>query len=191
MDTSPVDVADLVRQAQAGDREAFNQLAVSQIDRLYATAYLMLRSSEPARDATQDALLNAWRGLPGLRDPHRFGPWLHRLLLRSCSRQRQRADREIEFPPAAPIAVQDATGLLADRDELMRGFRRLSTDMRMVLVMRYYLDWTVEAVADALDLPAGTVKSRTARALAALRAALDADARPSHLALEASTNDRH
>jgi RNA polymerase sigma-70 factor, ECF subfamily len=188
MDTSAVAQADLVRRARAGDRDAFSRIAAAQIDRLYATAYLVLRAREPARDATQEALLDAWRGLPGLRDPDRFGPWLHRLLLRRCARHRARADREIEISQAPMLAMEDLTGMVDDRDQLERGFRRLPTDQRMVLVLRYYLDLPVDQVAQVLGLPGGTVKSRTTRALSALRALLEADARP--MAAAVGGNDR-
>jgi RNA polymerase sigma-70 factor (ECF subfamily) len=182
MDTSAVAQADLVRRARSGDRDAFSRLAAGQIDRLYATAYLVLRASEPARDAAQEALIDAWRALPGLRDPDRFGPWLHRLLLRRCGRHRRRADREFDLGALPLLAIQDATGEVADRDELERGFRRLPTDQRMVLVLRFYLDMSVEDVAEVLGLASGTVKSRTNRALSGLRALLEADARPMPLA---------
>jgi RNA polymerase sigma-70 factor (ECF subfamily) len=178
MDPSTVGQPALVRRARSGDRDAFSRLAAGQIDRLYATAYLVLRAQEPARDAVQEALIDAWRGLPALRDPDRFGPWLHRLLLHRCSRHRPRADREFELGTAPLLAIQDATGEVADRDQLERGFRRLPTDQRMVLVLRFYIDMSVDDMADVLGLSSGTVKSRTSRALSALRALLEADARP-------------
>jgi RNA polymerase sigma factor (sigma-70 family) len=169
--------AELIRRAQRGDREAFGQLAAQEMGRLYATAYLVLRAPEPARDATQEALLDAWRGLTGLRDPARFGPWLHRLLLRRCVRNLRRADREIGMEPTVVPSTSDGTAAVADRDQLVRGFRRLTAEQRMILVQRYYLDLPVERVAETLGIPPGTVKSRTNRALAALRAVLEADDR--------------
>jgi RNA polymerase sigma-70 factor (ECF subfamily) len=67
---------------------------------------------------------------------------------------------------------------VADRDELERGFRRLTSDQRAVIVLRYWRDLRQEEIAETLDIPLGTVKSRLHHATAALRAALEAEARP-------------
>src|SRR3954447_15204979 len=74
----------LVVRAAAGDQDAFASLAASQIDRCYALAYRMLRDPDQAQDASQQALLGAWRDLPKLRDPERFEAWLHRLVVNAC-----------------------------------------------------------------------------------------------------------
>ena len=168
-----------IERARHGDRDAFAALAAGEIGRLYAVAHLIVGASEPARDAVQEAMIRAWQGLPSLRDPDRFDAWLHRLLVRSCYRQR-RAERrgagEARRLPE-PI-VPDAFGSLANRDEIERGFRRLSAEQRAALVLRFYLDLSIGEVAEALHVPEGTVKSRIHRALGAMRAALEADARP-------------
>jgi RNA polymerase sigma-70 factor (ECF subfamily) len=76
----------------------------------------------------------------------------------------------------APMA--DTSASVADRDQLERGFRRLSIDHRAVVVLHHYLDFSLDEVADALGVPVGTVRSRLHYAMRGLRAALDADARP-------------
>src|SRR5713226_6255557 len=78
---------DLVERAMANDHEAFSELARLSIGRLYAVARLILRDQERADDATQEALVAAWRDLSALRDPDRFEAWLHRLLVRACYRE--------------------------------------------------------------------------------------------------------
>ena len=84
---------DLVERAMAGDHEAFSELARLGIRRLYAAARLILRDAEAAEDATQEALVAAWRDIGSLRDPDRFEPWLHRLLVRECYREASRGRR--------------------------------------------------------------------------------------------------
>ena len=85
---------DLVVRAQGGDLEAFSALTAGRTSRLFAVARLILRHDEQAADAVQDALLQAWLDLRGLRDPDRFDAWLHRLLVRACYRAaRRRRDR--------------------------------------------------------------------------------------------------
>ena len=84
---------DLVRRAMAGDHDAFSELARVSIGRLYAIARLILRDDQRAEDATQEALVAAWRDLSGLRDPDRFDAWVHRLLVRACYREARRGRR--------------------------------------------------------------------------------------------------
>jgi DNA-directed RNA polymerase specialized sigma24 family protein len=84
---------DLVERAMHGDQEAFGVLAERSLDRLVGTAGLILRDADAAQDAAQDALIRAWRDLPTLRDPDRFGSWLYRVLLNSCNDHRRRQQR--------------------------------------------------------------------------------------------------
>jgi RNA polymerase sigma factor (sigma-70 family) len=174
---------DLVERAMTGDHDAFAELARVSIGRLYATARLILRDDGRAEDATQEALVAAWRDLSGLRDPDRFDAWLHRLLVRACYREirrgRHRWTIEVDVDSHESVdAGADAGFDVADRDQLERGFRRLDADQRMVLVLHYYLGLSLDEAAEALGVPPGTVRSRLNRATKAMRAALDADARP-------------
>ena len=171
---------DLVERAMARDGDAFDELARISIRRLYVIARLILRDEERAQDATQEALVAAWSHIAGLRDPDRFEAWLHRLLVRSCYREAGRDKRRgsVEIHAWVPdVSEPDASMGLADRDQLERGFRRLDTDQRTVLVLHYYLGLTLDEAAEILGIPPGTVRSRLHRAIAAMRAALDADAR--------------
>jgi RNA polymerase sigma-70 factor, ECF subfamily len=177
---------DLVLLARAGDHEAFTALIGGAIDHLYAVARLIVRDDDRARDAVQDALLRAWTGLPGLHDPDRFDAWLHRLLVHACYRAAglERSRRIVEIHVDVDGASRDAQGSLALRDQLERGFLRLSPDQRAVLVLHYYLDLTDAAAAEALSIPVGTLKSRLNRATQALRAALQANERATELTRE-------
>ena len=174
----------LVERAMAGDHDAFSELARVSIGRLYAIARLILRDQGRAEDATQEALVAAWRDLSALRDPDRFEAWLHRLLVRACYREARRARSrptiDIEVRVLEPVVLDDSLNL-ADRDELERGFRRLDPDQRAVIVLHFYAGLPLTQVADVLGSPVGTVKSRLHRAIRTLRAALEADARSSIL----------
>jgi RNA polymerase sigma-70 factor (ECF subfamily) len=97
-----VDRRELVERAGGGDHDAFAVLATAAAPRLDSAARLILRDPELARDAVQNALVRAWRDLPGLRDPDRFDAWLHRLLVNSCldeARRRRRRPIEVEIDP--------------------------------------------------------------------------------------------
>ena len=172
---------DLVMRAQRGDEEAFASLAVAAGGRLHAVAHRILRDTDLAEDATQQALLTIWRDLPQLRDPARFDAWSYRLLVRACYAEGRRTRKwapNLRLLPADGPQSADALSSVVDRDQLERGFRRLSIDHRAVVVLHHYLDMPPEAVAETLGVPLGTVRSRLLHAMRGLRAALDADARP-------------
>ena len=98
---------DLIQQAMAGDHDAYSELARGVIGRLYGAAMLILRDEARAQDATQEALVAAWRDLSALRDPDRFDAWIHRLLVRACYREARRSRRrwtvEMEVRPSRTV----------------------------------------------------------------------------------------
>ena len=179
--------ADLVGRAQRGDEEAFASLAVAAGDRLHAVAFRILRDTDLAEDASQQALLTIWRDLPQLRDPARFDAWSYRLLVHACYAEGRRSRHwapNLRLLPADEPAASSGFDDVIHRDELETAIRRLSVDHRTVLVLHHYADIPAERVAQLLDVPIGTVHSRLHHAMRAMRAALDADARPA--AAEAS-----
>ena len=172
----------LVSRAQQGDEEAFALLAVGVGNGLLAVAHRILRDVDLAKDATQQALLSIWRDLPQLRDPARFEAWSYRVLVRECYSEGKRTRA---WSPAAPrllvLDPPDTTDALSDvhdRDQLERAFRRLSVEHRAVVVLHYYMDLSITEIAETLGISSGTVKSRVHHAMRGLRAAIDADARP-------------
>jgi len=170
----------LVELAQRGDRDAYTQIATQSSDRLFAVAIRVLRDSDAASDALQAALVQIWRDLPSLRDPERFDAWSYRVVLNCCRAQRRRARRvlpEVDLMPDQAV-VTDSQMSIAMRDELERGFRALPDDQRAILVLAYYRDLSIDEIAATLAISPGTVKSRLHYARRAMRAAIDADARP-------------
>jgi RNA polymerase sigma-70 factor (ECF subfamily) len=171
----------LVLRAQGGDRDAFEQIVNVSFDRSHGVAMRLLRDSQLAEDAVQQAMVNVWRDLPRLRDPARYDAWSYKLLVRACYAEYKRAPKWMpaieEGSPTEP-RDRDPYGAVVDRDQLDRGFRRLSMDHRAVIVLHHYLDLPLDEVGRVLGVPTGTVKSRLHRAIAEMRAALEADARP-------------
>ena len=171
----------IVERAQHGDTDAFEMLVREVGGRLVAVAFRILRDVPSAEDAVQQTFVTAWRELPGLRNPEHLEAWLYRILVRACAAEARRFGRwratVREVSPDVPAASSEF-GWVADRDELERGFLRLTPDQRAVIVLRYWRDMPQEEIAKTLDIPLGTVKSRLHHATAALRAALEAEARP-------------
>lgn len=169
----------LLARARRGDPEAFSALAASVVDRMYAVATLILRDRSRAEDATQEALLRAWRSLPSLRRLERFSAWLDRILVNACMDQARGRSIGSEHGLAAlpDRATERWTDAIADRELLERAFRRIQPAQRAVLVLRHYLSLTVPEIAETLGIPEGTAKSRIHHATRVLRAAVDADER--------------
>ena len=125
--------------------------------RLYRVALGILRDPHLAEDATQQAFLDIWRHFPRLSDPAKFEGWSYRLLVHACYAEAKRKpdwavstdSRGTDEPPA-----RDAFESVVDRDQLERGFQRLSVDQRAVVVLHYLLDMALEQVAEALGVPA-------------------------------------
>ena len=169
---------DLVERAREGDADAFAELAGTAADRLYAIASRILRDGDRAADATQQALIAMWNGLPGLRDPDRFDAWTCRLVvMRTTGRRDARAGWRPRREIRARRSIEDEVRKVDDRDEVDRAFRRLSAEHRAVLVFHYYAGLPVTRIADVLGIADGTAASRPHHATHQLRAAVEADAR--------------
>jgi RNA polymerase sigma-70 factor (ECF subfamily) len=176
---------DLVEQAQRGDQEAFAILARTRGDVLFGIARRILRDVSLAEDAVQQALVIAWRELPRLRDPDRFDAWFQRLLVHACyaeARQRRAWISQVRVLPVDGPEGPDEYASLVDRDEVERGFRRLPPEQRAILVLHHYLELDSNEIGEVLDIPAGTARSRLHYAHRAMRALLEADARPAAVA---------
>ena len=172
---------DLVEQARRGDREAFTVLVHQVSDSLYAVAQRILRDSSLAEDALQNALVLAWRQIPHLREPERFDAWIHRILVHACYDESQRARPWVATVRVLPMdgpSTPDGSASLADRDELERAFRKLPIDQRAVFVLHHYLGLPLVEIAELLEIPAGTARSRLHYAIAGLRDALAVEAEP-------------
>jgi RNA polymerase sigma factor (sigma-70 family) len=178
--------SELADRARSGDRLAFERLVEPWIEPAYRTGLAILGRDADARDATQDALLEAWRNIRRLRDPERFDAWLGRIHVNACraiGRRRGRSSvREIaietlpdpEALPGREVAVEDASASL---DELERAFERLPVGHRTVLVLHYLEHRPVTELATRLGVAEGTIKWRLHAARGALARALEEERR--------------
>ena len=167
-----MDQRDQIERARRGDHDAFTALLDVRLARLDAAARLILRDGELARDAVQEAMIRAWRDLPGLRDPDRFDAWLHRLTVNACLdliRRRKRRVIEVELTPIDSPATHDVANSLADRQLLDEALAGLQPGHRAVVALHYLLGMPLAEVAQTMGIPIGTAKSRLHYALAAMR----------------------
>ena len=177
-----MDQRELVRRAAGGDLEAFDALVRLVSNRLSGIAYRILRDQYLAEDALQAALMSIWNELPRLRAADRFDAWTYRVIVRAATAEARRAARG---GPKAPLLPDDAEAshapdeyrAVADRDQLERGFSRITPEQRAVLVLQHYAGLSQAEIADVLGIPTGTAGSRIHYAARALRAAIEADTR--------------
>jgi RNA polymerase sigma-70 factor, ECF subfamily len=152
--------------------EQFRRLASESLDRAYRLAGLILRDQHEAEDVTQEALLRAWQAARTLRDPAAFEAWFDRILVNVC-RDRLRRRSRVRFialdAAGSTHPAADPFRELFDQDELLRALDSIDEDLRIVLLLHYWADLTLETVADRVGWPVGTVKSRLHRGLTQMR----------------------
>lgn len=171
----------LIREAQAGSPQAFEELFSSYWPRAHRAAFLIVHDSAAAEDITQEAFLAALRALDRFDRGRPFGPWLTRIVVnRAIDWARARALRR-ESGSEEPAGRNTPAGDLGPgppySDTVTSALAGLSPDQRAVVVLRYLLEYTPGEIAKLLDLPRGTVNSRLRRALDALAGVL-AEERP-------------
>ena len=175
--------ADATRPEEVGDvaTRRVLDLADRGLDRSFRLAGLILGDQTEAQDATQDALVRAWRAAATLRDPAGFDAWFDRILINVCrDRLRRRGKvRLVTLDGAAgTVVIDDPFRTIYAGDELLGAMRALGDDERMVLILHFWADLTLEAVGARLDCPVGTVKSRLHRGLKAMRRQLGHSSSP-------------
>ena len=185
----------LIRRAAAGDTASFDELISPRLDRCYRLALAILANESDARDATQDAVVAAWRQLPRLRDRGSFDAWLNRIVANAARMARRHRVRlrevQIEQPEdahagrrdaggrtAAPPRSPDGGGIesIAGADAVGRAFQRLREDDRLILVLHHLEARPIAEIARSLGVAAGTAKWRLHEARKALERAMEAEA---------------
>ena len=172
----------IVERALTGDAEAFGEIVHRWERRIFALAYGMLGREEDARDATQETFLAAFRNLRGFRGEARVSSWLHRIAVNQCITRQRRAkvrkeaaiedeeDRHtssfsspVEISPSRVVEGREST------DAVRRAVNSLPLDLRQVVLMKEFEELTFREIAEALDLPLSTVKSRLYTAMRQLQ----------------------
>ena len=178
---------ELVARATAGDLESFNQLVLRWERPIYALAYRTLGREEDARDVVQEAFLRAFRGLRGFKGEAKFSSWLYRITLNLCRDwiRRERRAPLIQVPEgvdavdladnqAAPVdSVED---LVARREmslAVSRAMAELPEEQRTAIMLKEYHGLTFQEIADLLECPLSTVKTRLYQGLSVLRRRLE------------------
>jgi RNA polymerase sigma-70 factor (ECF subfamily) len=176
----PPEDSELVERARRGDEGAYEELVRAHQGIAFRTAYVIAGNASDAEDAAQEAFVKAYRALARFRRGSPFRPWLLRIVANEARNRRRSAGRRaaLSLRAAADESSGDAAPspegvLLADeeRGRLLAAVNELREEERFVIACRFFLELSEEETAAALDVPLGTVKSRTSRALEHLREA--------------------
>jgi RNA polymerase sigma-70 factor (ECF subfamily) len=158
----------------------FDRLVAHELDGAYRLAAVILGDALEAEDAVHDAAVAAWRSFGSLRDPARFDAWFGRILINGCRDRLRRRHRTpiVDLGAVVELLADDRKAAdmpagAAERNQIARALARLDPDHRVVLVLRFWLDCSVATIAERLEIPLGTAKSRLHHAQRRLRQALD------------------
>ena len=169
----------LISRARGGDREAFGALVEQYRDNVYRLAYRMCGNAYDADEAAQEAFVAAWRALPNFRGDAKFSTWLYRLttnaaidVMRREKRHQTVGNGEMVDLADDADSPQETVERTEQQEAVQKALATLSEEYREVLLLRYMEELDYAEIAEVLQLPSGTVKSRINRAKAALKAAL-------------------
>ena len=140
----------------------------------YRLAGYLLGDEAEAQDAVQDALVKAWRNWSSLRQVDSFSAWFDRILVNVCRdrMRRHRTLRMVELDVAGEVESDDVFASMFEGQRVAAAVARLPPDRRIVVVLRYWRDMSLEQIAETLRLPLGTVKTRLYGSLRVLEADL-------------------
>lgn len=194
--TEDVREANLLRLARAGDRDALQELLLDIQPRLHALCFRMCRDAERARDLCQESLTKIIMGLPEFSGRSRLSTWMIRITMNVCltdrRREKLRAHRSLHQPEDAggsdqgrtwePASSEPSAAQRVERGEHMQrlseALAEMDPEQRAILILRDLNALDYAELAEVLDLPVGTVKSRLFRARASLRALMEKNASP-------------
>ena len=175
---------ELVEACQAGEASAFDVLVGRWEDKIRGAAYRFLGSEEEARDVAQEAFLKAYRSLGSFKREARFSSWLYQIATNLCRdrlrRLKTRATVSLEaLEETGAVMVETRPGAherLLERDlsqRVRRAIHALPEEQREVVILKEYQELTFLEIAQALDVPVSTVKTRLYRGLGQLRLRLE------------------
>ena len=165
---------ELLIAARAGDEVAFSRLLEVEAPRIYRAVLAVVRTPEDAQDVVQEASVRAWRQLRDLREPDRWAAWYRRIAVRQALDRAGRLARERvrEVVLDGQDMAHDPTAAWTERAAVDAALKKLTSDERLLLGLRYGSDLEIPDIAAALESPLGTAKSRLHRALARLAEAM-------------------
>jgi RNA polymerase sigma-70 factor (ECF subfamily) len=178
------DERSLIDRCRAGEDSAFSELVDRYKNLVYGLVYRMVPDRSRTDDLAQDVFLKVYRGLPYFRGEARLSTWIYRIVQNVCTQARSQYRPEVSLEPDAsghvrvdPGAPDVAFAALETRDRLEKAIQQLPDNYRLLIAAHYLQGVQYEDLAEALDIPLGTVKTHLHRAKRQLREILDPQTR--------------
>lgn len=162
----------LVRKAVKGDKDSFLQIILQVKDQAYRVAYCYLKNEEDSMDAVSDAVEKAYHNIKKLKEPRYFSTWFIRIVINECKQQLRSKQRvismadELYAEPQSYISEAESIDL-----QVMLG--RLPSPERILIYMKYYMGYTLDEIAEVMDMSAGTVRTKIYGNLKRIRSELE------------------
>lgn len=166
---------ELIKMSISGDSEAFAELIKLNKEYLYRVAYIYLKDINKSLDALQECTYKSFKSIKTLREPKYFKSWITRILI-NISIESLKADSKIIYIEDNNPLISENTSLdIEENLDLYNAIEMLKEDYKIVVVMKYFNDMSVEEISSILNTPANTIKTRLSRARQVLKNILKED----------------
>jgi RNA polymerase sigma-70 factor (ECF subfamily) len=164
-----MEMEQLIRKAQKGDWDSFSQVIFSVKDQAYRIAYCYLYNENDSMDAVCDAMEKAYRKIRSLREPQFFSTWFIRIVINECKTQLKKKNN-VRFHMEVPASKKQNSEEIVD---LKMALQSLSSSERVIIQMKFFLGYTFQEIAEAIEMPEGTVKTKLYKTLKLLKSKLE------------------
>ncbi|MCH5585515.1 sigma-70 family RNA polymerase sigma factor [Shimazuella sp. AN120528] len=163
-----MEMEQLIRKAQKGDWESFSQVVFSAKDQAYRIAYCYLYNENDSMDAVCDAMEKAYRKIKSLREPQFFSTWFIRIVINECKTQLKKKKNARFHTEVQAVIGQNPEEIV----DLKLALQSLSPSERVIVQMKFFLGYTFQEIAEAIEIPEGTVKTKLYQTLKLLKSKL-------------------
>lgn len=167
-----MDVIKLVRKSKKGNNLAFSTLIKMYEKDLYRVSIAITKNEDDALDCIQETILQAYTSIKTLKNNEYFKTWLIKILINKCNALLQKNKKLIELNS---YMIEKNTIEDVSRLDIKNSVESLDEDLKLIVVLYYYEDLSIKDIAESINIPEGTVKSRLSRARSKLKEMLDVD----------------
>ncbi|MBM7584626.1 RNA polymerase sigma-70 factor (ECF subfamily) [Bacillus pakistanensis] len=160
-----------IKKAKRGNEKAFQELIQDEKNKLFRMAYLYVKNEDDVLDIVQDTIYKAFISIKQLKDPHYFSTWISRILINTALDFIKKNNRTIPYSDVDGFR-SDQNLRMEDKLDLIEAIDRLEVHYKTVIIFRYYKDLSIKQIAEILQCPEGTVKTRLHRAINQLKSDL-------------------
>ncbi|MCI1591210.1 MAG: sigma-70 family RNA polymerase sigma factor [Heyndrickxia oleronia] len=160
-----------IKQAKRGNEKAFQELIQDEKNKLFRMAYLYVKNEDDALDIVHDTIYKAFISIKKLKEPQYFSTWISRILINSALDFIKKNSRITPYSDVDGFH-KDQSIRIEEKLDLVEAIERLEVQYKTVIIFRYYKDLSIKQIAEILQCPEGTIKTRLHRAINQLKSDL-------------------